>query len=77
MKKLKNLPFVMLLLFLLGSCSDDLMNPTSGVNFDPGLASAGFNQVAVVSLNEIETYVLEYTRKYGYSKELTMDVIVD
>ncbi|MCD8043060.1 MAG: DUF1735 domain-containing protein [Tannerellaceae bacterium] len=77
MKKLKNLPFVMLLLFLLGSCSDDLMNPTSGVNFDPGLASAGFNQVAVVSLNETETYVLEYTRKYGYSKELTMDVVID
>ncbi len=76
MKKLKNC-FWTLLLLLVTSCGDDLMNEVPLIEINPGFAQSGLTSAAVVSLNESQTIAMTYSRVYGISRELTMNLTVD
>lgn len=68
---------LLLTALLLSACSDKLMNDIPLIEIDPVFGTSGFTDVNVVSLNEKETYNVTYSRNYGISRSLTMNLTVD
>ncbi len=75
--KIKKSFCLIVAIFLLGACSDDLMNSIPLIEINPGFSNPGFNDANLISLNESETYAVSYNRVYGISRELTMAITVD
>ena len=63
--------------FLLAGCADDLMNPIPTIKINPGFSTSGFTKAAAVSQNETDVYKVVYTRQYGISRALTMNLTID
>mgnify|MGYP001398908264 CR=1 FL=1 len=75
MKK-KEFLLLMLTVFVMNACGD-LTNNLPVIEIDPVFKTSGFVDVDVISLNEKETHLVSYSRIYGISRALTMNLTVD